>query len=467
MNDIGANAFEGCDRLTSVTVERDNPTYSSVDGVLYDKLKTMLILCPEARRGTVVIPDTVKHIGSYSFCSCGELESVIIPSCVNCNGACAFTDCSKLVSVVIPSSVSNISLWNFSGCGRLTSICVDADNAVYSSLDGILYDKLQKRLIQCPAGKSGPVTIPSSVSYIQNYAFSGCRMMPSVVLPDGIEKIGEGTFSFCCALTALKIPSGVREIGKHAFRHCCRIKELVIPPNVTTIEDGAFSDCMGLASLTIPASVTNIGKRSFWGVFTRCNGLLSFIVDESNPSYSSRGGLLCSKDGTELIAGVNGDVTIPQVVTSIGKGAFSHLEGLTAVKIPSSVTNIGKNAFAGCTSLVSVEISAAVTNIDSQAFARCPKLGSIDVMRDGKVESLPIDRLRKQCNLSGWKGRPRSRSGGMTLREMRLQRQQEIVEKQQREADQAEQRAKLLEIHKELKRVREAKAGDVEKQKGK
>ena len=55
----------------------------------------------------------------------------------------------------------------------------------------------------------------------------------------------------------------------------------------------------------------------------------------------------------------------------------------------------------------------------------------------------------------------------MTLREMRLQRQQEIVEKQQREADQAEQRAKLLEIHKELKRVREAKAGDVEKQKGK
>ena len=79
------------------------------------------------------------------------------------------------------------------------------------------------------------------------------------------------------------------------------------------IGDSAFFGCSNLVSVTIPANVTNIARCAF----SRCSSLTSFVVDEENTKYSSRNNLLCSKDGLTLVAGVNGDVTIPPGVKDI------------------------------------------------------------------------------------------------------------------------------------------------------
>ena len=135
-------------------------------------------------------------------------------------------------------------------------------------------------------------------------------------------------------------------------------------------------------AITIPSSlggypVTSIGEHAFYN----CSGLTKFIVivDSNNPSYKSVNGLLLSKDGKNLIAGVNGDVVIPQGVTSIGDDAFYGCRGLTSITIPNSVTSIGDSAFYGCSGLTSVTIPNSVTSIGESAFYWCSGLTSVTI----------------------------------------------------------------------------------------
>ena len=144
---------------------------------------------------------------------------------------------------------------------------------------------------------------------------------------------------------------------------------------VTSIGEGAFRDCDGLTSVTIPASVTSIGKDAFSG----CTGMQSYHVDPANTAYCSPNGLLCSKDGSTLIAGINGDVVIPECVTNIGDGAFWGCQGLSSVTIPEGVTNIGDHAFCGCRELTTVTIPSSVTSIGDHAFEDCYGITSITI----------------------------------------------------------------------------------------
>lgn len=101
---------------------------------------------------------------------------------------------------------------------------------------------------------------------------------------------------------------------------------------------------------------------------------MSFTVGSGNAKYKSVNGLLLSKDGKTLIAGVNGGVTIPDSVTKIGIKAFAGCRSLTSVIIPASVTSIGHNAFVSCSGLTSVTIPVSVTVIDGGAFFDCNNL---------------------------------------------------------------------------------------------
>lgn len=117
-------AFDDCDSLTSIIVAEGNMSYSSNDGVLYNKTKTELICSPCGKKGSFAIPDSVTSMSNYAFASCSSLTSITIPDGMTSIGEGAFYDCSSLTSITIPDSVTSIEKEAFGNCSSLTSIIV-------------------------------------------------------------------------------------------------------------------------------------------------------------------------------------------------------------------------------------------------------------------------------------------------------------------------------------------------------
>jgi len=194
---IGYRAFMYSNDLTSIDVSNNNPVYSSVDGVLFDKAKETIILYPPGKQGAFTIPNSVALID-------GDL---------------------------------------FYACAGLTSINVNDDNPKYSSIDGVLFNKAKDTLILCPRGKQGAFTIPSCVTTIRSQAFRSTR------------------------LTSVTIPNSVTSIGGYAFYECAGLTSVTIPSSVTNIGDGVFTFCKELTSITsLNPDPPNVCNRTFGGL---------------------------------------------------------------------------------------------------------------------------------------------------------------------------------------------------------
>ena len=127
---------------------------------------------------------------------------MIIEDGVTSIGGSTFYGCTSLTSVEIPSSVTSIGEHAFFNCTSLTSISVDVNNKTYQSIDGNLYTKDEKTLIQYAIGKTNAsFTIPSSVTSIGEYAFKDCTSLTSIEIPSSVTSIGEWAFSGCWSLT--------------------------------------------------------------------------------------------------------------------------------------------------------------------------------------------------------------------------------------------------------------------------
>lgn len=118
---IGNNAFGMNDNLTEITVDDANTAYASVDGVLYNKDITQVVVCPGAKTA-VTIPETVTAIPNYAFRECGLLKTVVIPNGVTSIGQYAFRECSSLTTVTLGSSLATLSTNSFYGCTALSTI---------------------------------------------------------------------------------------------------------------------------------------------------------------------------------------------------------------------------------------------------------------------------------------------------------------------------------------------------------
>ncbi len=119
---LGGTAFDGCLKLTEIAVSEQNPTFSSVGGVLYNKNKTQLLLCPAGLRGSFVIPAGVTAVGQNAFYDCSGLISVIIPDGVSVIGEYAFTNCEELKTVRLGKGVAEIGEGAFALCDRMADV---------------------------------------------------------------------------------------------------------------------------------------------------------------------------------------------------------------------------------------------------------------------------------------------------------------------------------------------------------
>ena len=227
INEIGEKAFNNCKSLVDFSISSDSEKYSCVDGVLYNKDGTELVLAPPART-KLDVPQTVSSIreGAFRFCYC--LKEVNFPDAVTTLPAYLFQNCGALESITLPKNINYIEKSVFICCKHLKSIY-----------------------------------IPDNVYSVGKYAFSQCSSLSEIRFPRGLVTIEESAFYCCFELSEIKLPENLKTIGGYAFSHCDSLKDIVIPESVTTIEANAFYFCNELKTVTIPESVETIGEYAF------------------------------------------------------------------------------------------------------------------------------------------------------------------------------------------------------------
>jgi len=146
------------------------------------------------------IPDSITSIGTMAFCDCFSLKEIYLPGGLTAIGRLAFAS-TNLSSISIPSTVTEIDA-AFSGCKNLSSLTVDSGNTAYTAVDNALFNTDQTELICYALGKSDTAyKIPSGVTVIKDYAFSGADHLSEVTIPISVSEIGFQAFEFCDNLT--------------------------------------------------------------------------------------------------------------------------------------------------------------------------------------------------------------------------------------------------------------------------
>ena len=331
----------------------------------------------------VIVPYGVTEIMGYAFSECSSLVSITIPAGVLIIHEYAFCKCSSLKSIKLPRSLQWLGSNIFLECSSLERIEVSNENANFCSIDGVLYNKDLSVVLRCPAKKTA-VSLPESVTTIDDWAFAGCSSLVQITLSKKLTEIGYCGFSDCTSLESITIPYGVTCLKEGAFENCNSLTSIKLPESIEYIGEYAFSGCGPLVDVTIPSGVKDIGMNAFnWceslinvkisesvtfigsNAFGYCKSIASIDVAEDNKFFSSIDGVLFDKALSVLIRCpvAKTSVSIPESVVKIDSYAFANCERLTNITLPQDLKEIGGFAFDGCTSLTNITIPNSVTDI--------------------------------------------------------------------------------------------------------
>ena len=196
---IGASAFEGCSKLTEVTLSNNVQTIGK--RAFYDCKKLT----------GMVFPEGVLSIGESAFQKCAALTEIVIPDSMESIGNAAFRQCTAVTSVTIGSGVKSIGSFAFYYCTKLTSI-----------------------------------TIPDNVESLGASAFYCCTALTDVTVGDGVKTIGNSAFAYCTQLVSVTLGDNITSIDGFAFAGNNRMKMIIMPKTVTLIVEDAFLGCANL-----------------------------------------------------------------------------------------------------------------------------------------------------------------------------------------------------------------------------
>ena len=345
---------------------------------------------------SVTIPGSVKVIEGHAFSYCTKLKSVTLEEGVEKIESYAFSNCYYLLNFSVPNSLKICEAYVFYN----TQFALDFnhyDNATYLGNEEnpyvLLYLSENDNITSCQIHEETriiadhafayceeltEIVIPDKVVHIGEWAFDDCDGMQSLTIGKSVEIIGYNAFGSCNKLTSVVLPDSVKELGGCVFSYSYNLRTIQLSENLTTIGWNCFEECSSLESITIPKNVVEINSTAFNG----CDSLTGFYVDEDNPVFSSRAGVLYNKDQTKLIrmyGSYEGSYTIPSHVTALGEYSFGYCDGLTSIVISDSVKTIDNNVFYNCRGLTDVTFPKGITKISEGMFRGCEGLKEITI----------------------------------------------------------------------------------------
>ena len=248
----------------------------------------------------------------------------------------------------------------------------------YDGVDGLTYELSSSGEYYIVSndnglGKATEIIVPSfhgdtltkPVGAIGKYAFSANNTINKITLPATITLIDDYAFSGCSALTTVAFSGGVSQltsIGYGAFMNCKNLTDITLFDNLVSIGTLAFSGCTSLTVIDIPDSVNEIGLSAF-----NNTGLYNNRENWLNGALYV--GLHLIKADSAYFTESNTDFIIKEGTIGIGEYAFENCTGMKKVTIPLSVTKIGSDAFKGCVNLNEVEYRGSVADWFNIAFA--------------------------------------------------------------------------------------------------
>ena len=268
------------ENLQEVVVDEGNTEFSTEDGVLFNKKKTVLLSFP--RRRVVkeyLIPDGVEQIAEEAFRGQPYIEEIVFPDSTIAIEKRAFADCRSLREVHLGKNIKKIGIESFAYTAierfvltpnarfvnqhtwdgktpfygsKLKAFELDGENELYAVIDGILYIKNSwgLRLKFCPPAYEGHLQIPEEVKVIGSCSCWGCTGITSLFIPEGVETIGDDAFSGCTKLESVDIDGHIDSLGSWCFAGCTALKEIDCI-GVKNIADTAFGGDKGL-KLNLP-----------------------------------------------------------------------------------------------------------------------------------------------------------------------------------------------------------------------
>lgn len=268
----------------NLVVAKNDPSYQSIEGVIYTK----------DGKGIVRVPQKRTELKIKEGCTEFNMQSVLYNS-TDSEGD-EFNNCSKLKKIVIPSSVKSINKIKYK-TDRADACDMHVDtieiapkdfdaNSLYalgSSLGkNITIESLMKLLpdqitykdhmyitkdhgLLKYDGKDANVEIPEEITWIAPEAFYRNETLKNVKLPSKITTIEENTFYGCSELEAVAIPDQVTMIGKSAFDECTVLKSVTFGKSLKVIKDHAFAS-VNIRNFTIPSGIQKIETGAFAGI---------------------------------------------------------------------------------------------------------------------------------------------------------------------------------------------------------
>ena len=317
----------------------------------------------------IVLPDTLKSIGSNAFYGCKYLSgSLIIPEGVTEIKRGAFNGCIGLNGILsLPSTLKKLGNRGEDDMG-------DEGTDYYGGV------------FQNCRNLTGNLILPDNLELIRGYCFSGCSgLYGELRLPAKLKRMGNCAFSYCSGFSgSLSIPQGITALPSEAFHNCGFNGTLTLHDGITNIANDAFADCHFKGELHLPKSLKVISENVF------CNNDFSGTL--TLPSTLTHIGSNAFANNWRLM----GVLDIPNEVESIGESAFSNCKMLEGIIFPESMETIRQGAFSDCFGITSIRCKGTMpAHIESGAFD--------GVAKDNFTLEVPESAIAQYQAANGWK----------------------------------------------------------------